>query len=124
MEIRNVEDLRPGDIMRMWWDDPETWFEGPIIEVGGTWLIGGAVVWGNYYWRAEFDLDKYPARREMVNLRHGTVVDCVLKSGTRGRAIVDLDGDWLVYMRDDNTYDSFPASEVEKWTVVAEGWDD
>ena len=70
IEIREMEDLKPGDILRVTvGGDPEQWLEGPLtVASSGTMYLGGLATIrfsdGDWHDGYVIDLDKYPAKRE------------------------------------------------------------
>lgn len=70
--IHNRENLRPGDILRVWPKSvPEQWAEGPICEMADSGLVVGGLFirWYNGEWAStRFDLTAHPARRTVPDL--------------------------------------------------------
>ena len=64
--IYNRDDLRAGDVLRVWpRKHPDRWSEGPIwISSTNAWLVGGRYLCrGDGQWEADIDLATHPARR-------------------------------------------------------------
>ena len=78
--IHDRNDLRPGDVLRVWPQGiPEQWAEGPICETTDGWLMvcGLLIRRSDGEWVfARFDLTAHPARREVPDLptERGSVV--------------------------------------------------
>ena len=108
--ITDREDLRPGDVLRVWPQAiPEQWAEGPIYEMsGGRLMVAGVSLrWGHGEWATDrFDLTAHPARRTVPDLptERGSVILVTAINGERlDRPAPSLapaiGGAWFVYGR-------------------------
>lgn len=118
--IHDKDDLRPGDLLRVWPpDEPDRWAEGPICEMSvGRLIVGGLIIgWVSGEWITDrFDLTAHPARRTVPDLptEAGSVILVTALDGKRLAepmpAMLGNEGRWFVV-----GYDWYSADRITGW---------